>query len=149
MSDAQIDEAIARVLKASVENEDAAQRFRNMVHHRMSMYLVGSQQHQDLIVLLEKFEQARTEYPDSEKQAGPSPGSPYQEVPVGVAATIGRQFGKSQVVIIAIDDAHQMIHFTGWGDTMEDKRQAAAMTHSIHQLISAGQPKTVYSEVPK
>lgn len=51
--------------------------------------------------------------------------SPYEPVPVTAARAIATQFSKSQVIIIAWDQAHALVHTTTYGVSAEDKAHAA------------------------
>jgi len=51
----------------------------------------------------------------------------YVPVPVEAARQIGQQCHKDIVVVISIDDAHQLTHTTTWGRSVDHKQLAAAL----------------------
>ncbi len=59
----------------------------------------------------------------------------YQPVPVDAARQIGQHFGKGIVVILAVDDAHALIHCTTWGETAEQKHSAAQLGDQISVFV--------------
>ena len=51
--------------------------------------------------------------------------SKYISVPIAAAKNVAKQYDKDQVIIIAWDEEHNMVHFTTYGKTKEDCAQAA------------------------
>lgn len=72
----------------------------------------------------------------------------YDPVPVHAAKSIGMEYGKDAVVIVAIDREHNKSHYTNWGNEPSDKVLAAHVSDVIcHHLAQLGGQEDLPREV--
>lgn len=72
----------------------------------------------------------------------------YQPVPVAAAKEIADNFGKGIVVILAVDQAHGLVHTTTYGSSEADKTVAALLgNHMAAQVSDLAQAKT-FEDLP-
>lgn len=61
--------------------------------------------------------------------------SDYKPVNPGVARDIARHHEKQVVVIVALDDVHDKVHYTTWGLSAHDKVRAAHLSEAIQRAL--------------
>lgn len=63
------------------------------------------------------------------------PDAEFHFIPVEMAAQIGRDCRKDQVIVLSFDQSCGMLATATWGNTPEDKIAAARAGESLHSLI--------------
>jgi hypothetical protein len=61
----------------------------------------------------------------------------YKPIPVEEAHRIAKSYEKSQVIILTWDSVHKLMHATTFGESMEDKKQAAEGSKRIMAFLGA------------
>lgn len=69
-----------------------------------------------------------------------------REIPQSAAKQIAEEFEKNQVIIVAWDDLHQIIHVTTYGTTRESSAQAAQGGNFVKEAL--GWPDRLCHDAP-
>lgn len=70
----------------------------------------------------------------------------YAPVPVSVAREIAKKYSKAIVIINTWDTTHGLLHTTTYGESVEQKHQAASGGDIAAKALGADMPRANYSE---